>query len=255
MAYSVNNRCNSLAADIVFRLDQSKLVGRPGTRLLDREEKFKQIPTISEGQMPPDLEKIAALKPDLVVESIGFHNSVAQKLKQQGIYTLLTHTDSWSHLESLTKTLATFINSAPKPLLQRYQGMLGSKLIATSKTKVLAARSPILAPNKDSWTGDMLHRIGINSFTYEQITSSPRTGFTSLSPEQIKIADPEILIVISTKGDPLLEYYESQPFWNDLKAVKNNKVHTFDYYGLIIPGSLAAIEETINKLKLVYTNQ
>ena len=245
---------NSLAADIVFRLNESKLVGRPGNRLLEREEKFKQIPTVSEGQMPPDLQKITILKPDLVVGSTGFHNGVAQKLEQQNIYTLLTHTDSWSHLESLTKTLATFMNADSNPLLQRYESILGSKLISTSRTLVLVARDPILAPNKDSWTGDLLHRIGINSLTYEQITSSPRKGFTSLSPEQIKIADPEILIVISTKGDPLLEYYESQPFWNNLKAVKNNKVYIFDHYGLIIPGSLVAIEETVNKLKLVYSN-
>ncbi len=246
---------NSLAADIAFRLDATKLVGRPGTRLLDQEEKFKQIPTISDGQMPPDLGKIAALKPDLVVGSTGFHNSVAQKLEQQGVYTLLTHTDSWSHLESLTETLATFMNSDPKPLLQRYQDILGGKLTATSNTLVLVARDPILAPNKDSWTGDLLHRVGINSLTYEQITSSPRKGFTALSPEQIKIADPEILIVISTKSDPLLEYYKKQPFWNDLKAVKNNKVYIFDYYGLVIPGSLVAIEETVNKLKLIYNGQ
>lgn len=246
---------NSLAADIVFKLDETKLVGRPGTRLLNENENFNRIPTISQEQRLPDVEKITALKPDLVVGSTGFHNGIAQKLEQQGIYTLLTHTDSWSHLESLTKTLANLIKAEPKPLLQTYRSILGSKLTDTPTTLVLVARDPILAPNKDSWAGDLLHQIGINSLTYELLNSSPRKGFASLSPEQIMLADPEILIVIDTEVDRLLAYYKSQQFWNHLKAVKNNKVYAFDYYGLVIPGSIAAIEQTVSKLKLTYSRQ
>lgn len=246
---------NSLAADIVFRLDKTKLVGRPGSRLLNQNEELSQIPTVSEGQMPPDVEKIIALKPDLVVGSTGFHNLTAQKLEQQGIYTLLTYVDSWSNLESLTETLANFIKAEPKTLLQKYQTTLGSRLTDTPATLVLVARDPILAPNKNSWAGDLLHRLNVNNLTSEFPNSSPRKGFASLSAEQIIEADPEVLIVIDTQADNLLEYYKSQPFWNQLKSVKNHRVHVFDYYGFVIPGSVGAIEETISKLKRILVEE
>lgn len=87
------------------------------------------------------------------------------------------------------------------------------------------------------------------------MNSSPRKGFASLSAEQIIEADPEVLIVIDTPADNLLEYYKSQPFWNQLKSVKNNRVHVFDYYGFVIPGSVAAIEETISKLKRILVEE
>lgn len=243
---------NSLTADIVFRLDETKLVGRPGTRLLNQNEKLSQIPSVSEGQMLPDVEKILALKPDLVVGSTGFHNPVAQKLEQQGIHTVLTNVDSWFDLKSLTETLANFIAADPKQLLELYQDILGDKLKNSYTTLVLVARDPILAPNKHSWAGDLLTQLSIDNLTGESPNSSPRKGFTSISNEQIITADPKTLIVISTESDRLLEYYKSQPFWNQLQAVKNNKVYAFDSYGLIVPGSIAAIEDTINNLKLIF---
>lgn len=244
---------NSLGADIVFKLDQTKLVGRPGTQLLEGDDKLSQVPTISQGQMLPELEKITSLNPDLVICSVGFHSGLAKKLEQQGIHVLLTHTDSWLDLKSLTETLAGFIEANPEQLLNKYESMLGSKLTDTPTTLVLVAKDPILAPNKGSWASDMLYQLGINSPTYELQSSSSRRGFALLSPEQIKTEDPEVLIVISTESEPLIEYYNSQPFWNDLKAERNNRVYLFDYYGLIIPGSIKAIEETINKLKLIYS--
>ena len=43
----------------------------------------------------------------------------------------------------------------------------------------------------------------------------------------------------------------THPFWNDLKAVKNNKINYFDYYGLINVGSLNSINKTCEKLELL----
>ncbi|MEG4086063.1 ABC transporter substrate-binding protein [Microcoleus sp. POL10_C6] len=72
---------------------------------------------------PPNLEKIIALKPDLVGAS-GFHDETMQKLQQLGIKTLLTQFDSWKSLEELTTTLAKSLNTNLEPLLKRYQTFL-----------------------------------------------------------------------------------------------------------------------------------
>ena len=155
----------SLAADIVFRLDASKLVGRPGSRLLNQDEKLAQIPTVSQGQTPPDATKIIALKPDIVFGAPGIHSPIAQQLERQGICVWLSNVDSWASLEKYTNILAELVNADPQPLLAHYKSILGQKLTTSQITLVLVARDPILAPNKNSWAGDIFEQLNANSLT------------------------------------------------------------------------------------------
>ena len=48
----------SLSADILYRLDQTKLVGIAGSQLLAKNPGFAALPRMSEGRTPPNLEKI-----------------------------------------------------------------------------------------------------------------------------------------------------------------------------------------------------
>ena len=49
-------------------------------------------------------------------------------------------------------------------------------------------------------------------------------------------------MVIKTPGSDISQY-ESINIWNKLEAVKNNKIYTFDYYGLINAGGINAINK------------
>lgn len=243
---------SSLSADIVSRLDASKLVGRPGSRLLDRDGKFSQIPTVSQGQTQPSLEKIIALKPDLVVGVTGFHEQTAQKLQQMGIPTLLFQVNSRSDLEELTKSLAKAIDASPEPLLKKYRIVFDKKPLKSSPTLVLVSTQPILSPNKESWTGSLLSNFEIGNLADNLQANSSMRGFVSLSPEKILQANPQTIIVIDTGDGHLVEQLNSQAFWKQLSAVKNNRVFIFDYYGLINPGSIDAIERATTKLQQVF---
>lgn len=243
---------SSLSADIISRLDASKLVGRPGSRLLDRDGKFSQIPTVSQGQTQPSLEKIVALKPDLVVGVTGFHEQTAQKLQQMGIPTSLFRVNSRLDLEELTKSLAKAIAANPESLLQKYQTIFAKKPPESASTLVLVSTQPILSPNKESWTGSLLANFKIGNLADELQANSSMRGYVSLSPEKILQANPENLIVIDTGDRQLIEQLKSQAFWQQLPAVKNNRVFVFDYYGLINPGSINAIEQATTKLQQVF---
>ena len=78
----------SLSADILYRLDESSLVGVSGSRLIAQDPNFSELPKVSEGRTPPNLEKIVALKPDLVIGAVGFHDQVLKKLDEVGIETM-----------------------------------------------------------------------------------------------------------------------------------------------------------------------
>ena len=64
----------SLSADLVNYLSNESLLGIPGSSLLKNNKDFSNKTVISSGRMPPDLEKILSLKPDLVIGAKGFHD-------------------------------------------------------------------------------------------------------------------------------------------------------------------------------------
>lgn len=244
----------SLSADIIQRLNGSKLVGISGSRLLAQKSEFSKLPRVSEGQTPPNLEKILALKPDLVIGADGFHDQVLKKLQESGIRTLKTQVNDWRSLETLTRTLAKETQADPAPLLTSYETFLGNNPVNPNSTLVLVSYQPILAPNKTSWAGDLLQKFQVNNLAANLQGESLQRGYVSLSPEKVLEANPDVLILVDV-GDGTVEKLKASPFWNKLKAVAENRVYVFDYYGLVNPGSIEAIETACLKLKAVLANQ
>ncbi len=238
----------SLSADIVNRLDKTKLVAISGSRLVNQNPDFAQLPRVSEGRTPPNLEKIVALKPDLVIGAKGFHDQALAKLQESGIQTLATEVNSWRSLSELTRTIATALNANPDPLIQSYQALLEPKPAQTSSVLVLASRQPILSPNKSSWAGDLLNQFAVKNVTAELQGSSEFNGYVTLSPEKLLQINPEKIILIDT-GEGEINQLKSQSFWSQLKAVQQHQVYTMDYFGLVNPGSIREIEEACKKLK------
>lgn len=238
----------SLSADIIYRLDKTKLVGIPGSRLLRENAEISKITQVSEGQTPPNLEKIIALKPDLVIGATGFHDQVLEKLKGLGIRTMTSSITSWKSLEELTKEIATEIQADPTALIQSYQSLIAQKATKPDSTLVLVSSQPILAPNKNSWAGDLLTQFQINNAAAELQGQSPQRGYITLSAEKVLEANPKVLILVDMGDGPINKLKEA-PFWNKLDAVTSDRVYTFDYYGLVNPGSIEAISKACSKLQ------
>ncbi|MEG4804965.1 ABC transporter substrate-binding protein [Microcoleus sp. ARI1-B5] len=239
-----------LTADIIHQLDKTKLVGIPGSKLVSSNPKFTGIPAVTADRTPPNLEKIIALKPDLVVGAAGFHDQTMQKLQQLGIKTLLTQIDSWKSLEELTTTLAKSLNANPQPLLKRYQTFLADIPAQNPAALVLVSRQPILSPNKISWAGDLLDKFNVKNVAAQLQGESPVRGYVTLSAEKILEANPEVIIVVD-RGEGMLKEFQADSFWQQLKATKNNRIYVFDYYGFVNPGSIEKIEQATSELKQV----
>ncbi|WP_293338984.1 ABC transporter substrate-binding protein [Microcoleus sp. CAWBG58] len=239
-----------LTADIIHQLDKNKLVGIPGSKLVSSNPKFTEITTVTADRTPPNLEKIIALKPDLVVGAAGFHDKAMEKLQQLGIKTLLTQVDSWKSLEELTTTLAKSLNANPEPLLKRYQTFLADIPNQNPATLVLVSRQPILSPNQSSWAGDLLSKFNVKNVAAQLQGDSPMRGYVTLSAEKVLEANPEVIIVVDREKG-MLDKFKSDSFWKQLKATKNNQVYVFDYYGIVNPGSIEKIDKATAKLKQV----
>lgn len=244
----------SLTSDIIERLDRDKLVGMVGSRLFRDEQRFHTIPKVSQGQTPPSLEKIVALKPDLVIGAKGFSDRTLNKLKELGIATLSTDINNWDAVLAITQTLADFMGSDPTVLLNRYQTFLKDIPKHNLSGLVLVSRQPILVPNKNSWAGDLLNQFHLKNIAADLQGQAPVQGYVTLSAEKILQKNPEVLFIVDPAQEGLIKEFQSEPFWGQLKATQTNQVYPFDYYGLVNPGSIDKIEEACLQLKKILKN-
>ena len=238
---------NSLGADIVSQLDNQSLIGIPGSTLLKKDNKFANKVTISEGRMPPSLEKIIKLKPTLVVGSAGFHDKILDKLNELNIETFKTNTKSINQLEILIIKLANYLNKDPSIL----QENIKSCYLNTSKSRgtavILASTKPLLSPNSNSWAGKLLDRFNFENISKDLESKTEFKGYVNLSPEIILKTKPSKIIVITFPGmnqNSLL----SDPVLRKVISPNNSEIITFNYYGLINPGSLKTINNACEKL-------
>lgn len=245
---------SSLMADVTHKLSPEKLVGIPGSQLLSQDPRFEDLETVNSGRTPPNLEKVIALKPDLVLGAVGFHDQVGKRLEEIGISTRLVDVNSWQSLQEITQDLAERLNADPEPLLQRYQSCLSPTPKSEKTALVLVTRQPILSPNKQSWAGDFLQQFNINNLTADLQGTSPIGGYVTLSAEKLLQANPDVILVIDPANEGILEQFQNDPFWGKLQATTNQQVYSFDYYGLINPGSLEKIEQACDRLRQIFSS-
>ena len=240
----------SLTADLVNEISKDSLVGVPGSSLLKKNRDFDYIPIVSSGRMPPDLEKILSLKPDLVIGAKGFHDRSLSKLNSFGISTLSTSISSLDDLNTLYKEIASKLNTRAKSLKDIIGNCYSNNENKNKNLVVLVSSKPILSPNKDSWAGNLISSFKLNNLASEITNKTEFKGYVNLSPEWLIKNQPENILVIKTPGSDLSQF-SSINIWNKLKAVKNNKIYTFDYYGLINAGGLKAINKACQKLSSI----
>ena len=240
----------SLSADLVNYISNESLLGIPGSSLLKNNNDFSNKTIVSSGRMPPDLEKILSLKPDLVIGAKGFHDRTLSKLNSLKINTLSTSISSLDDLNILYKEIASKLNTRTKSL----KDILGNCYLKNkNKNKnvvVLVSSKPILSPNNDSWAGNLISSFNLNNLASGITNKTEFKGYVNLSPEWLIKSQPENILVIKTPGSDLSQY-SSMNIWNKLEAVKNNKIYTFDYYGLINAGGIKAINKACQKLSSI----
>ena len=243
----------SLSADLVNSIDSKSLVGIPGSSLLKSNPSYKDIEIISSGRMPPNLEKIISLKPDLVIGANGFHDKPLSKLNQLGVKTLSTKIKNLKDLENLNKEINSFLLKKDiEPLSNKISNCYSSssKISKDKNVIALVSTKPILSPNSKSWSGNLIKRFGLKNLTSELQSKSEFRGYVNLSQEWLLKAKPNNLIVVKTPGSNISQY-ESLAIWNKIPAVKKKNIFSFDYYGLINPGSLDSINKACKKLSSI----
>ena len=146
--------------------------------------------------------------------------------------------------------LSSKLGVTPKPLQTILKSCYSKTSNQNKNVVVLVSSKPILSPNKESWAGNLISTFKLNNLASEITNKTEFKGYVNLSPEWLLKSQPDNILVIKTPGSDLSQY-ESINIWDKLEAVKNNKVFTFEYYGLINAGGINSINEACEKLSSI----
>ncbi len=241
----------SLSADLVVSLDPKVLVGVPGTQLTNSDQRFKGIKRISSGRSQPNIESIVSLEPDLVIGATGFHSKTLSSLKRLGIKTLDTRIDRWDRLEKFVEKLSSIIPNDGK-LINKINNICPqvpeSKNIRKKSANVLilVGISPKLSPAKQSWSGSLLRRLGLNNATENLSGNSQFSGYITMSNERLLTINPDIVLAVNPSGGTDGQYSALNKY---IPNVSKKNFYDIGYYGLINPGNLGSIAKACSILE------
>ena len=198
------------------------------------KKQYKDAKVVSVGwQGNPDLDKIAELKPDLILmtgEQEDLYDELSEIAPTVG-YQINTD-ENWDYHETSLKVAEIFDKrDEMKKDLDR-----------------LDAREAVFAENVKAKFGNqklMYLRVTDNDIRYYAYghfgylydtyhfnraeTFNPDDMFQVIDPDKLKDINPDLLIVQADSQDLLDNKLKNTPVWTSLKAVQNNKVIYADY--------------------------
>lgn len=192
----------------------------------------------------PDLEKILQLDPDLIIAS-AYHRRIYRRLSQIAP-TVASELRAESVREKLMET-ANFVNRTEKAeeLLDNYQQKLtefkeamGDRLEEIEVSLVRVRQDGIFLYVKCSASGIILEDAGLQRPHSQDDCPRGQTR-VKISLEKIDQADADVIFVWGQlEGDQKArEQLEGSPLWDQLEAVRNNRVYIVPEAYWFFPGA------------------
>jgi iron complex transport system substrate-binding protein len=184
------------------------------------------------GYINPSLEKIVALKPDLVIGiAEGDLKSFVDKLAGLKIPVYIANPQNVSEvLNSIQKIgEATFSSPAAGKVVagmkERIQG-IQSRVRGRPQFRVLHILNfdPLISAGKGTFVDDLIRLAGGRNLAEKAQGRYPR-----FSMEEVLAQDPEVILLASMKSqDPMSEQRQWWERWKTVSAVKHNRIYVLD---------------------------
>jgi len=182
--------------------------------------------------LTPDMKRIQALSPDLVLASLTVpgHEKVIANLQQVGLEYLAPEPTA---LEDVYGDIRTVADALGVP--DRAAGLIGGMRDAIPDDPGIGPGNgpsilvqwwpkPVIVPGRLSWVNDLIRAAGaVNPLGGEEVKSRP------LENKEIRDIDPEAIVMSWCGVDPR-KYREdviyNNPEWTGVRAIRNRRVYT-----------------------------
>ena len=201
------------------------------------EEKTKKVESVGTF-INPSLEKIIALKPDLVIESFHSSDAIDKSLTSNNIEIIKIQANSIEDIFKNFQKVAKILGKekeAEKIIAEKKQKIEEIKKIDTAEKKGLfiLAPTPMRVFGKGTLPNDIMEMLNIKNIAAGMEGMSP-----TLTPEYIIKENPDIILTFVK--DPQ-EIVKVNPQIKDISAIKNNKFVVLET-GQILRGSPRMID-------------
>ena len=201
------------------------------------EEKTEKVESVGTF-INPSLEKIIALKPDLVIESFHSSDAIDKSLSSNNIEIIKIQANSIEDIFKNFQKVAKILGKekeAEKIIAEKRQKIEEIKKIDTTEKKGLfiLAPTPMRVFGKGTLPNDIMEMLNIKNIAAGMEGMSP-----TLTPEYIIKENPDIILTFVK--DPQ-EIVKVNPQIKDISAIKNNKFVVLET-GQILRGSPRMID-------------
>ena len=201
------------------------------------EEKTEKVESVGTF-INPSLEKIIALKPDLVIESFHSSDAIDKSLTSNNIEIIKIQANSIEDIFKNFQKVAKILGKekeAEKIIVEKRQKIEEIKKIDTTEKKGLfiLAPTPMRVFGKGTLPNDIMEMLNIKNIAAGMEGMSP-----TLTPEYIIKENPDIILTFVK--DPQ-EIVKANPQIKDISAIKNNKFVVLET-GQILRGSPRMID-------------
>ena len=201
------------------------------------EEKTEKVESVGTF-INPSLEKIIALKPDLVIESFHSSDAIDKSLSSNNIEIIKIQANSIEDIFKNFQKVAKILGKekeAEKIIAEKRQKIEEIKKIDTTEKKGLfiLVPTPMRVFGKGTLPNDIMEMLNIKNIAAGMEGMSP-----TLTPEYIIKENPDIILTFVK--DPQ-EIVKANPQIKDISAIKNNKFVVLET-GQILRGSPRMID-------------
>lgn len=197
------------------------------------------LPSVG-SQMTPDVEAIAALRPDLIIANTRLHSALLEAFESSGAAVYFMDPNAYE-TDPMTDRIATFGR-----LLERtaQAGAYIARLDALSaelhervaesgyETGLMIFRNNrgVTVAQPTGMFGWFLMRLGIENVVPLGLPGSNRSTWVPYSQEQILVSDPDVILLRSRSNDAhdmaeLRANFVDDPVWSRMRAVQNGDVY------------------------------
>ena len=221
---------------VLDKLD-ANVVGIPTTQM-EIPERLKGLPEVGQS-MSPDLEIVASLDPDVFIMDNMFKESVEESLNEYDFNTFFLKTNTYTaYLESIGE-LGKTINKEEEAAALINELKEVEKEVATKKGDkaptvaiIFGSGENFMLATETSYLGDLVKTIGATNIA-SNLEGTVENGYIQLSLEHVLKENPDYILrfahgnIEDTKKS-FDKAFDENPAYQELDAVKNNKVVDLD---------------------------
>lgn len=190
------------------------------------------------GGVKPNVEKIVALRADLVV-SVKISDGSLERIAAQSIPVLVVDPKGLADATRTAELLGTAIGADGKGLARQIQDGLDAV-----RAKAASIAKKRVFHEIDASDPTKLYTAGPGSFIHEliglaggiNIAAGAASAFPQLSPEEIIRQDPEIIVLGDAGYGMTVEQVQARPGWSAVTAVRTKRIVPVDANLLHRPG-------------------